>query len=55
MDDIITYGELIETVQVLSMGRSPGIDGLRAEEFYKHFWGTLREDFYEDLLEWFKK
>lgn len=46
LDDIITYGELTEAVQQLSMGRSPGIDGLTAE-FYKHFWGIIGEDFYE--------
>ncbi len=50
LDDIITYGDLTEAVQQLSMGRSPGIDGLTAE-FYKHFWGIIGEDFYEVVLE----
>ncbi len=40
-------------MQQLSMGRSPGIDGLTAE-FYKHFWGIIGEDFYEVVLESFK-
>lgn len=53
LDNIITYGELAEAVQQLSMGRSPGIDGLTAE-FYKHFWEILGEDFYEVVLECFK-
>lgn len=53
LDNIITYGELTEAVQQLSMGRSPGIDGLTAE-FYKHFWEILGEDFYEVVLECFK-
>lgn len=53
LEDIITYGELTEAVQQLSMGRSPGIDGLTAE-FYKYFWGIIGEDFYEVVLECFK-
>jgi len=50
LDEMISYGELTEAVQQLSMGRSPGIDGLTAE-FYKHFWGLLGEDFYEVVQE----
>jgi len=40
--------ELSDAVTGLSLGRTPGIDGL-PDEFYKHFWTTVGSDLFEVL------
>lgn len=46
LDSDITLEEITIAVQQLSLGRSPGIDGL-SSEFYKCFWELLKKDLHD--------
>ena len=50
LDSQITIEELDAIVEGLKNGKSPGYDGLTAE-FYKKFWGSIRNIIYNVFLE----
>ncbi len=49
----LTLQELTDAVKQLSLGRSPGIDGITTD-FYHYFWNVLGQDFYEVVKECFE-
>lgn len=49
LDCILSFQEVTKAVQELSIGKSPGLDGLPSE-FFKQFWGIIGKDYYEVIL-----
>jgi len=49
LECILSFQEVTKAVQELSIGKSPGLDGLPSE-FFKQFWGIIGKDYYEMIL-----
>jgi len=45
LECILSFQEVTKAVQELSIGKSPGLDGLPSE-FFKQSWGIIGKDYY---------